>query len=124
LRELSLRSDVTYQYDRSMARKGSRTVPSIAELRQRIRELVVVTGNLVWTDHIAERMEQRGFDSEGVLRILQEGDINEEPEPAKRGDWKVKVVRRMVNGREAGVVTVINRNTRLILLTIEWEDLR
>jgi FAD synthase len=93
--------------------------------QKRVRELALDTSNLVWTSHIEERMEARGIDTDAVLRILREGDVEEEPcAGEKQGDWKIKVVRKMGNGRTAGVVTVLVDCTRLILITAQWEDRR
>jgi hypothetical protein len=96
-----------------------------AMAQQRVRELAQRSSNLVWTDHIKERMSERGIDSDAVLRILRSGDVEEEPQEAKRpGDWKIKLVRAMNTGRAAGVVTVLVENSRLVLITAEWEDRR
>lgn len=93
--------------------------------QRRVRELAKNTSNLVWTDHIKERMEQRGIDSDAVLRILRDGDVEGEPiETNTPGDWKIKMARKMGNGRVAGVVTVLVQNNRLVLKTAEWEDRR
>src|SRR6266705_6169326 len=96
---------------------GSKVVKfrlSAAKAQQRVRELATDTCNLVWTDHIAQRMSERGIDSDAVLRILRTGDVEDEPqETEKAGDWKLKVVRKMNSGRVAGVVTVIAQNSRL-----------
>jgi Domain of unknown function (DUF4258) len=107
---------------------GSKVVKfrlSAAKAQQRVRELATDTSNLVWTDHIVQRMSERGIDSDAVLRILRTGDVEDEPQEAeKAGDWKLKVVRKMNSGRVAGVVTVIAQNSRLVLVTTEWEDRR
>jgi hypothetical protein len=96
-----------------------------AMAQQRVRELAQSSSNLVWTDHIKERMSERGIDSDAVLRILRGGDVEEEPQEAKKsGDWKIKLVRVMNTGRVAGVVTVLVENSRLVLITAEWEDRR
>jgi hypothetical protein len=93
--------------------------------QRRVRELAKDTGNVVWTDHIKERMDERGLDSDAVLRILRGGDVEEEPTEAdKPGDWKIKMVRRMATGRFAGVATVLTQDNRLVLTTAEWEDRR
>jgi hypothetical protein len=98
---------------------------SAAKAQQRVRELAANSGNLVWTEHIGQRMAQRGIDSDAVLRILRTGDVEDEPQQTeKAGDWKFKVVRKMNSGRVAGVVTVIAQNSRLVLVTTEWEDRR
>ena len=127
--ELNADEIVNYHYDRSMARSaGSKVVKfrlSAAKAQQRVRELATQTCNLVWTDHIGQRMSERGIDSDAMLRILRTGDIEGEPqETEKAGDWKLKVVRKMNSGRVAGVVTVIAQNSRLVLITAEWEDRR
>jgi FAD synthase len=107
---------------------GSKVVKfllSAAKAQQRVRELAANSGNLVWTEHVERRMAERGIDSDAVLRILRTGDVEDEPrETEKAGDWKIKVVRKMNSGRVAGVVTVIAQNSRLVLVTTEWEDRR
>ena len=98
---------------------------SAAKGQQRVRELAADSKNLVWTDHIQQRMAERGIDADGVLRILRSGDVEEETlEAEKAGDWKIKLVRLMKSGRVAGVVTVLVANSRLVLVTTEWEDRR
>jgi FAD synthase len=96
-----------------------------AQARQRMRELVVDSANLVWTDHIELRMAERGIDSNAVLQILRTGDVDDEPEESLEspGDWKSKVTRKMPTGRVAGVVVAITRLEELVLITAEWEDL-
>jgi hypothetical protein len=107
---------------------GSKVVKfrlSAAKAQQRVRELAANSGNLVWTEHIEQRMAERGIDSDAVLRILRTGDVEDEPQKTRKaGDWKFKVVRKMNSGRVAGVVTVIAQNSRLVLVTTEWEDRR
>ena len=69
--------------------------------QKRVRELAQNSSNLLWTDHIKQRMQDRGIDTDAVLRILREGDVEEEPTEAKKpGDWKIKMVRKMGNGTE------------------------
>src|SRR5262245_24393731 len=94
-----------------------------AVAQRRVRELAKDSSNLVWTDHIKERMAERGIDSDAVLRIVRGGDVEEEPTPTDTpGDWNVKMVRKMATGRCAGVIMVLVQNTRLVLKTAEWED--
>lgn len=94
--------------------------------RDRVRALSVESGRtakIVWTRHIQERMDQRGIDSDAVLRILRKGDITDDPcEGDIPGDWKVKVTLKMATGRVAGVLAVITRDDRVVLVTTEWED--
>jgi hypothetical protein len=91
----------------------------------RVRTLAINSANLRWTRHIREQMEARGIDAEDVLRILRTGDVETEPRTGKfRGEWKVKLTRKLSNGRVAGVVTLIVNDSYLRLLTTEWEDHR
>jgi hypothetical protein len=72
-----------------------------------------------------ERMVERGFDVDDVLRIVDRGNI-EGPIVAGRrdGEWKCNVVGKLPwTSREAGVVTVVVRESRLIFVTVEWMDL-
>jgi len=70
-------------------------------------------------------MLERGIDSEDVLRILRSGDVEEDPiEGLRAGEWKIKLTRKLSNGRVAGVVTVLINDRTLRLLTTEWEDHR
>jgi Domain of unknown function (DUF4258) len=96
--------------------------------RQRVRELAAEragTDKLVWSTHIQEQMESRGIDSDAVLRILRNGDIEDDPlQGNKPGDWKVKLTLKMATGRVAGVVAAITQDNRLVLITAEWEDHR
>jgi len=93
--------------------------------KERVRQLAAVTSNLQWTKHIQERMEERGIDDSDVLKVLREGDVDEDPIEGKNlGEWKIKLTRKLLNGRVAGVVTVLMTSGRLRLLTTEWEDHR
>jgi hypothetical protein len=88
-----------------------------------IRSLAQVSANIIWTDHIEDQMENRAIDADAVLRILRTGYVDSPPTEANRpGEWKAKITKRLSSGRVAGVVTVIVKERRLILLTAEWED--
>jgi hypothetical protein len=97
-----------------------------AKAKERVRALSeksARTAKLIWTEHIQQRMETRGIDSDAVLRILRQGDIDDDPSEGENpGDWKIKLVLKLPTGRVAGVVAVITRNDCLVLITAEWED--
>lgn len=89
-----------------------------------IRRIVALgEEKIVYTDHALERMEQRGFVRRDVENALTAGHIANDPEPVKAG-FKCKVTRSSNSGREYGVVTVIKQNELLIVVTVEWEDVR
>ena len=127
--ELSLESGVSYHYDRSMADTQRPKVvkfrPTSRSIQSSIRTLAKASENIIWTNHIRERMVERGIDASQVLQILRAGDVESDPVEGKReGEWKVKVTRKLSNGRVAGVVTIVVQDKRLRLLTTEWEDHR
>jgi len=72
-----------------------------------------------------ERMLERGFDLEDVLKIIALGDIDGPIVAGRRqGEWKCTVVSKLPwTSREAGVVTVVVRERRVIFVTVEWMDL-
>ncbi len=112
----------TCHYDRSMPAPKT---PTAAECRDRMRELAADTGNVIWTDHVQDRMAQRGIDSGTVLQIVRTGDVDEAPAPGKApGDWVIKATRKLATGRTAGVLVAITKAGKLVLITTEWEDLQ
>lgn len=88
-----------------------------------IRKRAKITANVILGTHAKERSAERGITKEDVLRVLRTGWMNGEPERTDRGEWKCKMVRRIVGNRQAGVVTVILHEEKLFVKTVEWEDL-
>lgn len=83
------------------------------------------TSSLVWTAHIQQQMAKRDIDSDAVLRILRDGNIESDPEEGnKPGDWKIKLTLKLATGRVAGVVAALTHRDQLVLITTEWEDHR
>lgn len=96
---------------------------SPAVLASIIRHLAHQSGTIGWSDHVVERMELRGISRLDVIRVLQCGDIKGRVEPgANEGECKVKMAFRPKGSREIGVVTIVMRQQRLFLKTVEWED--
>ena len=93
-------------------------------LQSRIHELARL-GQVAFSNHAIERMEERGISDIQVQRALTSGEIRGEIEPGQSsGEWKCKIVERMKGLREIGVATVVIRNARLFIKTVEWEDLK
>lgn len=91
----------------------------------RVRQLAADTANLQWSRHVLEQMAARGIDDGDVLKVLRGGEVEEDPVEGKiEGEWKIKLTRRLSNGRVAGVVTVLLVTGKLRLVTAEWEDHR
>lgn len=95
------------------------------EAEKKIHEISNNSGNVIITTHALERMEERGFVSQDLFGILREGYVDSEPVyDSEKGNWKYKITKRIDTVREAGVVTAIVDNFKLIIITIEWEVFR
>jgi hypothetical protein len=89
-----------------------------------IHRLAQDSSNVILTTHAKERMEERGIVRADLDRILRAGSVMERPLRNERGDWQCKIVLRLVGARDAGAVTVIADQDKLIIRTVEWEDWR
>jgi Domain of unknown function (DUF4258) len=98
--------------------------PRAEKLRDLVHELAAETDNILWSTHALDRMVERDITDKMAVEVLQKGDCKGAVEAgANRGEWKLKLVRRMKGRREAGVVVLTVRNGRLLVKTVEWEDL-
>jgi hypothetical protein len=97
---------------------------SVRQLEARIRELSHDSSNILWSNHARDRMDERGIYADDALRILRFGHARGSPEKTDRGEWKLKMVKAIKGAREAGVVTIVLTNGRLLIVTVEWEDIR
>lgn len=114
--------------DRSIRMIGSDTAaptPRPEVVLASVRRLAVVPAKVVFTTHARKRMVERGIDRIDVATVFARGRIVGRVEPGKRtGELKVKIVHPMRGLREVGVVTVVIQETSLVVLTVEWEDVR
>lgn len=69
-------------------------------------------------------MEERGITDAQVYEVLRKGHVTEPPALTELGEWKCKIVMELRGGREAGVLTIILKNGKLFIKTVEWEDVR
>ncbi len=98
--------------------------PHPGRLMALIRKLAAA-GAYDFSGHaIDERMLERGFDADDVLKIMALGDIDGPIVEGRRaGEWKCRVVGSLPwTSREAGVVTVVVQEKRLIFVTTKWID--
>jgi hypothetical protein len=99
--------------------------PRPAGLITRIRALAAHSECVIMTHHALERMEERDILDIDVFRILRHGRMVGEIEKGKKdGEWVVTLVDRIKGTREAGVVTAVINQRMLIIVTVEWEDVR
>jgi hypothetical protein len=77
-----------------------------------------------YLDHADERLAERGFDVFDVYGTLEKGYLADNIEAGvNEGEWKVKIV-DVPEGtsRKMGVVTIVVKDRRLLIKTVEWED--
>jgi len=93
---------------------------------RRIRALAAKSENVLFTDHALAQMEAREIFDGDVLTIYRSASSSIKGDVKKgkgNGEYHCKVVRRIRGTREAGVVTIILPSDKLLVLTVEWEDL-
>ena len=97
--------------------------PTPQKLLAIIRRLANDSANVAIGYHALDRMEERGITTLDILRVLRAGDVIGKIEAGKNlGEWKCKVVERRKRARDIGVATVVMKDSRLFIKTVEWED--
>ncbi len=99
--------------------------PPVGALERRVQELAADSDNVLFKLHAEDRSEERDIFDDMIFEVLRTGQIRGDIEPGKyAGEWKCKMVKRMKGAREVGVVTIVVKNARLIIKTVEWERVR
>ncbi|RAP42003.1 hypothetical protein BYZ73_06500 [Rhodovulum viride] len=94
-------------------------------LREKVRFLAADSANVTITCHAEERMVQRDITSTMMFKVLRSGMLSGEVQNGKRvGDWVVKVTGSVPGKRDVGVVTAVLARDRLVIITVQWEDMR
>jgi len=94
------------------------------DLEAIIHEIAAADRHVYLGSHTRDRMTERGITRIDAIRVLQSGSISGAIEPGRnRGEWKCKVVARLKGSREIGVVTIVVKEKKLFVKTVEWEDL-
>lgn len=97
--------------------------PRAHQLLATIKKLAAKSDNVSFSEHCYERMEERGITTLDALRVLRNGEIEGEIEPGNgSGEWKCKIVERRRGSRDIGVATLVMKERRLFVKTVEWED--
>ena len=69
-------------------------------------------------------MDSRSISRVDVIRVLTRGHIDGVIIPGNNpGEWKCKVVANVKGSREIGVVTLVIGQERVLVKTVEWEDI-
>lgn len=98
--------------------------PHPGALMETIRKLAARGAYKFSVHALDERMIERGFDFEDVLKVIQQGDIDGKIVLGKHeGEWRCRVRGKLAwMPREAGVVTVVVREQHLVFVTVKWMD--
>jgi Domain of unknown function (DUF4258) len=97
--------------------------PRPDRLATTIRRLAADTSKIAWSDHARKRMHEREITVMAVLDVVRTGYPSGEVEPGKHpGEWKLKLSKPIKGRREAGVVVLVIRERRVLVKTVEWED--
>lgn len=76
------------------------------------------------TYHAEDRQDERDITDLMIHTVLKSGHITGEIECGERpGEWVFKMTKRMKGKREVGVVSVLMKGPKLLVITAEWEDL-
>ena len=80
---------------------------------RRLRELAATSGNIFIVRHARQRMVERGYTDEDVVRVLSKGMIDEGPFLNGRGNWQATIYRmhagqeiRVAAALESGIVVI------------------
>ena len=98
--------------------------PKRSEIHETIRQIAEEDRCVYLSKHAIERMDLRSITRIDVIRVLTRGHIEGEIVPGSNpGEWKCKVVANVKGSRDIGVITLIIGCHRLLIKTVEWEDL-
>jgi len=103
--------------------------PSPLQLIEQIRQIAKQDdGSIGFSNHAIERLLSRGYSDRDVLRGFRIGDIKGPILPGdKSSEWKCEVVfpgTEERGSRNIGVVTIVQRGSRLFVKTVMWKDKR
>ena len=88
-----------------------------------IRRRAQDTARVIVGDHAFDRIDERTIIIADVYRILKTGVVIAKPERTKKGEWQAIITKRMRGHREAGVITIILKNSEILFVkTVEWMD--
>src|SRR5437879_2257466 len=97
--------------------------PRPEELLATIRLVARETERVIFTDHAQERMEERDLTDLDVFRAIERGAIKGDIRRGERHEeWICKITNDLRGSRHIGVVLSV-RSRRLVIITVEWEDL-
>jgi hypothetical protein len=101
-------------------------LPSRPEVvRDLVHRLAKDSANIKWSKHALDRMTERSITDQMAIEVLRSGSLKGDIMPADNSDdVTVKMVRRIKENRDVGVVVVAVNRLHLRVKTVEWEDVR
>ena len=94
-----------------------RVPPSRQEALAKVRDGAENTGNILWTDHARERIEERDITDRQALRTIREGNIDGKIVPDGQDEWKLTLKKRDA-GQTVHVVVAISGGQDLTVITV------
>ena len=89
----------------------------LRQMREKIR-----TRQYVMTLHAEEEMDNDGLFIFDVERAIMTGEIIEQQEDHRTGEWKYLFAGSAVDGRLVVVVTKLSVTSKLVIITVYLED--
>jgi hypothetical protein len=85
-------------------------------LEKRIRE-ILIGGSIIYSDHVKERMSERGYSLPDVLYILRNGKVTSF---TKEGNerYKCEIRGEDLEGRQGAVISIVIKTVKLIIVTV------
>jgi Domain of unknown function (DUF4258) len=98
--------------------------PTPQDLGRWVQQCLTTGSTPKLSTHAAEeRMEERGFTYDDVLRILRNGVAYKVDPGASAHEWKVNLSLRLRDRRDAAVACLVSpRTTVVTILTVMWQD--
>jgi len=93
-----------------------------AVAEQRIHRIAQDTSSVKLTFHAKQQMADRDISITDMYRILRTGQVETTPKLTERGNWKCKMTHALRGRRTAGVVVALTNDSKLVVITVEWED--
>ena len=94
-----------------------RVPPSRQEALAKVRNAARSTGNIRWTDHARERLEERDILDRQALRTIWEGNIDGKIVPDGEDEWRLTLKKRDA-GRTVHVVVAVSDHEELTVITV------
>ena len=95
-----------------------RQPPSHEDTQERVHDLAKRTGNIFWSDHAQERMNERDIIMREAPGTIRGGRIDGKIVPDGEGRWKMTMRRRFVGRIVQVVVAVSDHDDNLDVITV------